>query len=151
MTTALFAFLHHVAAFALVASLAVEFVLVRGGLTIENANRVRFADIVFGIAAGVILVVGLARAYLFEKGAAYYHHSAPFYAKMALFLVVGLVSIYPTMEFIAWGKATRAGRVPEVSAAKMKLLRRIIHAELAGVVFILLCAALMARGIGFFG
>jgi uncharacterized membrane protein len=33
----------------------------------------------------------------------------------------------------------------------VRLVRRLVHTELVGIVFILLCAAMMARGIGFFG
>jgi putative membrane protein len=38
-----------------------------------------------------------------------------------------------------------------VSPHKLRTIRRIIHWELAGVVLLVLCAALMARGVGFFG
>ena len=34
---------------------------------------------------------------------------------------------------------------------KLRSIRRVIHWELAGVVVILLCAALMARGVGYLG
>jgi putative membrane protein len=57
----LFAFIHHVAAFALVAALAVEFVLMKGELNIQNARMLLFSDLVFGVSAGVVLVVGLLR------------------------------------------------------------------------------------------
>jgi putative membrane protein len=42
----------------------------------------------------------------------------------------------------------KAGQVPAVSAAKVKSIRSIIHYEMMGVVLIILCAALMAKGIG---
>jgi putative membrane protein len=79
----LFAFLHHVAAFALVAALAVEFVLIKGELTTRSARKLLFADLVFGVSAGFVLVVGLLRVFVFEKGSAYYFHSVPFLAKVA--------------------------------------------------------------------
>jgi putative membrane protein len=97
----LFAFLHHAAAFALVAALAVELVLLRGELTAQNVSLV----------------------------------------KLALFVLLALVSVYPTVAFLSWR------RTPP-DAARVPPLRRIVHLELAGVVVILLCAALMARGIG---
>jgi putative membrane protein len=151
MMVSLFAFLHHVAAFALVAALAVEFVLIRGELSIASARSLQIADQVFGAAAGVVLVVGLLRVFFFEKGVAYYFHSVPFIAKLSLFIIVGLLSIYPTIEFFSWKSALKQGISPTVAAAKMYAIRTIIHWELIGVVLILLCAALMARGIGYFG
>ena len=47
--TAFMAFLHHVAAFALVAALAVEFVLIRGEIGAATARRLARADMVLGI------------------------------------------------------------------------------------------------------
>jgi uncharacterized membrane protein len=54
VVSALFAFLHHVAAFTLVATLAVEFALLRGALTHERARHVLAADFIFGAASGAI-------------------------------------------------------------------------------------------------
>ena len=51
---ALLAFLHHVAAFVLVSALVVEFMLVRDELNVRNARRLQVADLVYGIAAGVL-------------------------------------------------------------------------------------------------
>ena len=142
----LFAFLHHVSAFTLVAALAIEFTLIRGELTLASARRLQVADLVLGIAAGALLVIGLLRVFFFEKGASYYFHSHAFLAKFSLFIVVGLLSIVPTMEFLSWRGALTAGQVPTIGARKLRLVTGIIHGELLAVVIILLCAAIMARG-----
>src|SRR5256885_7059988 len=110
--TVLFAFLHHFAAFALVSAIAIEFVLLRGELTLWSARRLQVADMVLGIAAGVLLVVGLARVFWFEKGAAYYFHNHAFLTKFSLFIVVALLSIVPTIEFLSWRQAVKRGEVP---------------------------------------
>ena len=144
--TVLFAFLHHLAAFTLVAALAVEFVLIKQELTVASARKLAATDAVLGVSATLLLVVGLARVHFFEKGAAYYWHNHAFLTKFSLFVIVAILSIVPTLEFLSWRKATRQGQVPEVAAPKLKRLRMIIHIELAAVVVILLCAALMARG-----
>jgi len=149
--SSLLAFLHHLAAFALVAALAVEFVLIRSELTLENARKLRLADTVFGASAGIVLVAGFLRVFYFEKGASYYFHSVPFIIKISLFAIIGLASIPPTIEFLSWKKSLQQGRIPAVEPGKLRAMRRIIHWELAGVVFVLLCAALMARGVGYFG
>jgi putative membrane protein len=142
----LFAFLHHVSAFALVSALAIEFALIRQELTFASARRLQVTDMVLGIAAGALLVIGLLRVFFFEKGAEYYWHSHAFLTKFTLFIVVGLLSIIPTVEFLSWRKAISAGRAPVVEAKKLRLVTMIIHGELAGIVIILLCAAIMARG-----
>jgi len=146
--SAFFAFLHHVSAFTLFAALVVEFVLIRSTLTVESARRIQLADMIFGISAGVLLVVGLLRVFYFEKGAMYYFYTWTFLAKLGLFVVVGLISIIPTREFLRWGSAIKAGQVPTISADRIRSIRSIIHYEMVGVVLILLFAALMAKGIG---
>jgi putative membrane protein len=145
---ALFAFLHHLSAFLLFAALMLELVLLRGALTAENARKVVMADMIYGISAGVLLVVGLGRAFHFEKGAYYYFHNWAFHTKLTLFVLVGLLSIIPTREILRWRPALKAGQVPTVAPEKLKRMRSVIHYELIGVVLIMLMAALMAKGIG---
>lgn len=147
----LFAFLHHLCAFTLVAAIAVEFILIgqtRGGegLTHAIAKRLVKADAVLGIAAGLLLVVGFARVFFFEKGESYYMSSHAFIAKLSIFIVVGLLSINPTMEFLSWRPAVAKGQVPQVDPKKLAFIQKFIHGELAAIVLILLCAAIMARG-----
>lgn len=150
-TVALAAFVHHAAAFAIFTALAVELALLRTPLTLGSARRIQRADLAYGIAAGVVLAVGLFRVYYFEKGSEYYFHSAPFIAKVSVFALVGITSIYPTLEFLKWGKTLKQGRIPEVSEDKLRVMRSVIHWELVGLLVVILCAALMARGVGVFG
>ena len=149
--SATFAFLHHIAAFALAAALVVEFVLFRDELTIQSARRIQVADAWVGAAAGAVLVIGLLRVFYFEKGAYYYFHSVPFIAKLSLFVILSLLSIYPTLKILSWRKSLKQGLAPRPDSAQLRMIRRIIHWELAGLVLIILCAALMARGTGYFG
>jgi len=142
----LFAFLHHVAAFTLVSALAVEFVLIRQELTLANARKLPIVDAVLGVSATLLLIIGLLRVFYFEKGSAYYFSSHAFLTKFAVFIIVAILSIVPTVEFLSWRKAVKAGQVPVVEPRKMRRVRSLIHGELAGVVIILLCAAMMARG-----
>ena len=135
--SAFLAFLHHLAAFALVASLVVEFVVIRDELNARNARRLASADLVLGISAGVLLVVGLLRVFYFEKGAAFYFSNGAFIAKLALFLAVALLSIYPTLRFLRWRRQPNPAQVPAV--------RRVLHLELIGVVLILYFAASISR------
>jgi putative membrane protein len=142
----LFAFLHHLCAFTLVSAVAIEFALVRQELTVASARRLQVTDLVLGVAAGALLLVGLLRVFHFEKGFGYYAHSTAFLTKFSLFMIVGLLSIIPTLEFLSWRGAIKAGEAPVMSAQKRRLVTAVIHGELAAIVIILLCAAIMARG-----
>jgi putative membrane protein len=149
--SALFAFLHHVAAFSLVSAIAVEFFVLRAELTAGTARILLRADLAYGVSAGIVLLIGLIRVFYLEKGAGYYFASVPFIAKLTLFAAVGLLSIYPTIKFLSWREAVRADRAPAADPATLASLRTVLHVELAGIVLIVLCAALMARGIGVVG
>jgi putative membrane protein len=144
--TTLFAFLHHLCAFILVAAVAIEFTLIKQELTLPSARRLQVTDIVLGMAAGALLVIGLLRVFFFEKGADYYWHSHAFHLKLGLFIVIGLLSIVPTMEFLSWRGVIADGQIPVMDAATRKRVTMIIHIELAAIIVIVLCAAIMARG-----
>ena len=146
-TTITAAFIHHVAAFLVVATLMVELVLLKGDLTPANARSVLRMDRVYGIAATVLLVVGFVRVFHTEKGSMYYFSSGPFLVKLALFIVVGLLSIYPTMQFLRWRKGLREGRAPELDAGARRKIRMLVHIELTLLFVIMLMAVMMARGI----
>ncbi len=150
VTSALFAFLHHLAAFTLVSAIVVEWLLIRGELTALNIRRLARADAFVGASATAILVIGALRVMYFEKGPAFYTHNVAFFAKMALFLAGALLSIYPTMQFIKWSRVAKSGHAMAPDAGKLALVRKLLHLELIGIVFILLGAAMMARGIGSF-
>lgn len=148
--SAFLAFLHHLAAFTLVAALTVELVLVERNLSLGQARKIQRADMAYGISAGVLLVVGLLRAFYFEKGGAYYFHNVFFIAKLSLFFLVALLSIYPTVLYLSWNKPLKAGLPPQPTDIQFQRVRKLLLWELLGVVGILLCAPLMSRGSGLF-
>lgn len=148
--TSLFAFLHHIAAFALVAALAIQFILLRDELSPASARRLLMIDAVLGLSALTVLAIGFARVFFFEKGATYYFHSAPFIGKVSLFVLVALLGIYPTRKFLSWRGELKRGVVPAVTPVELRRVRAIVHLELIGIVLVILCAVWMARGVGHF-
>ncbi|HET9444987.1 MAG TPA: DUF2214 family protein, partial [Steroidobacteraceae bacterium] len=139
------------AAFLLVAVVLAELVVLRLELTVASARTLLRMDAVYGVSAVVLLIVGFVRVFSTEKGADYYFHSAPFLAKLSLFIVVGLLSILPTVQFLRWRRALTNGQLPQLDDGKRRRLRMFIHIELTLLFLIMLFAALMARGIGFIG
>jgi putative membrane protein len=151
VTSALFAFLHHAAAFVLFSSLFTELILLRQQFNATLARSLLRVDAIYGASAALVVIVGLIRVYYTEKGASYYLHNGAFIAKIALFAIVGLLSIYPTRIFISWRRALKSGGDPTMDEPQRASLRRIVHVELTLLVILILCAAFMARGIGYFG
>ena len=140
--------LHHLAAFTVAATLIYEFVAYRKGLGVEEARRIQRVDLVYGISAGLVVLVGLLRVFFFEKGANYYTHNPMFWIKMSLFVIIGLLSIYPTIRFIKWNSFISAGQAPEIPDDEFKRIRLLLSLELVGLALILFAAPAMARGIG---
>ncbi|MFZ6642968.1 DUF2214 family protein [Undibacterium sp. TC4M20W] len=140
------ALLHHIAAFTLVSTLLAELVLVRQPLTVSSARSLRFIDGIYGMSAMLIIVLGVLRVMYFEKGQDYYLHSHAFMLKMTAFIVVGLLSIYPTVVFLRWGKAIKQNQLPVFPDAQANTIQTILKLELAGIIFILVGAVLMAKG-----
>jgi putative membrane protein len=144
--TTLFAFLHHLAAFTLVAALAIELMLVHQKLTAANIRRLLVVDAILGASAGVVLIAGLLRVFVFEKGGDYYFSSLAFIIKLGVFLGVAALSLMPTLEFLSWRKALRAGAMPEIAEKRLRMIQGVLHGETMAIVVILLCAAIMAKG-----
>lgn len=151
MSSVLFAFLHHIAAFVVFAALFTELVLIKRDIDTPTARALLRVDAMYGIAALALIVFGVVRVHFTEKGAAFYLHNGAFIAKIALFIAIGLISIYPTRRFIAWRRELEAGQVPTMDASVRTRIRRFVHLELALLALLILCAVLMARGIGQFG
>jgi putative membrane protein len=147
--SALMASLHHLAAFTLVAMLAVEVATFKPPLSAVQARRLQRADLIFGASAVLLLSVGLIRVTWFEKGPGYYWHDVYFLIKFGAFIAAALISIYPTVIFLSWTKGLKAGGAPEITAACTRRVRMCLMLELTAIVVILPCAALMARGFGY--
>jgi putative membrane protein len=141
-----FAFLHHLTAFALAGALTAELVLMHQRVSLGNLRRLLVADAILGVSAVTLLIVGMLRVFVFEKGPDHYFSSLAFIIKLGVFFGLAALSLMPTLEFLSWRKAIRAGRMPEIAEKRWRLIQATIHGELAGIVVILLCAAVMARG-----
>lgn len=147
-TSALIAFLHFTAAFGLVATVFFEWLTFSRTPTLVEARRLAKADRWYGISAAVLLVVGFSRAGFFEKGWSFYAHSPFFRLKLTLFLVMGLLSIVPTVRFFRWRAELQAGHAPVVTEAQFKRVSSCLALQLIVLLPLLASASLMAHGVG---
>jgi putative membrane protein len=134
------AYLHFVGFIALVSLLAGEFFLLRKPVEAHSLPLLKRIDALYGVVAGLVLATGIVRIF-YEKGWDYYSHSAVFWAKMALFATVGVVSIYPTTWFL------KAENRSDIDVAGYAKIRRAVLTQLLLVPLIVFCAIWMARGI----
>jgi putative membrane protein len=145
--SAFFAFLHFTAVFGVVGTLSYEWLAMSKSPSYIDARKIQLCDLWYGISAAILLVVGFLRVYLFEKGKDFYLSNPFFILKIFLFLVVGLLSIYPTVRFIKWRKETKRGLPPVVTERQFASISIILRLELMLLLVIAFCASLMARGI----
>jgi putative membrane protein len=140
--------LHHVAVFSLAAVLAAELALMSVALSAQSIRRLAAIDLWYGILAGAVIVFGVMRVIWGAKGYEYYLANHIFWTKMALFLGVGLLSIPPTLRYLAWrrGVTAEAGFLPPT--ADVARVRMLLWLEAGLFLCIPIAAAAMARGYG---
>jgi putative membrane protein len=149
MVDAFVAYLHYLGIMLLLAALVAEHLILSGRLDRDRARQLVVSAVIYGSAAGVVIVTGLLRATYFGKGLPFYAGNPLFHAKLGLFVLAVLISVYPTVQFISLRRAIRAGSPPDLSPVLAQRLRLMIRIELTLVACIPLLAVLMGRGFGY--
>lgn len=144
----IFACAHHLAVFTLVGLFAAEFALLRPGLSGQRIGQLARIDAAYGGVAGLVIVVGILRVWLGGVDPMYYLTNHAFWGKMAAFLVMGLLTIPPTMAIRRWVKAGDGAADFSPPAAEIAANRRFIHLQAGVLLLIPIFAAAMARGYG---
>lgn len=108
-------------------------------------QRLAKLDMIYGIAAVVLLLTGIARLVLGAKGMSGYVSSPLFHLKMTLFIVAVLLSLKPTFTFRRWKKALDAtGQLP--AAQEIQQTRKWVMWQSHLVPVIAVVAVFWARG-----
>lgn len=149
LTDLILAVLHHLAIVTLIVLLAFEFALLRPGITADNLRRVTNVDAGYGATAGLVIVIGVSRVIWGAKGADYYLSNPWFWAKMASFLLIGLLSLPPTLALLKWRRARASDSAFLPADGDVARLRRFVHAEVGLLALVVGFAAAMARYGGF--
>ena len=95
----LLASFHHLAVFSLAAILSGEIFLTAGPIDDRMALRLARVDAWFGILAALVVAAGVLRVFFGAKGYEYYLVNTFFWAKMALFVGIALLSVAPTYMY----------------------------------------------------
>jgi putative membrane protein len=144
---ALLAFAHFIAIGSLASLLVGELLVFRQTLPADVLRRLLLVDRWYGIVAGLVIVTGLLRIYLGVKGAAFYTHNPVFWTKMGLFVIVALLSIAPTLDYIKWNARKAADGSIALQDSEFARTRTFLWAQILVLIFIPLCAVFMARGL----
>ena len=145
---ALLACAHILAILTMVVFLASEAALCRAAwLNAAVVERLAKIDRVYGIAAIAVLATGIARTWWGMKGTAWYWTNPLLHVKLTLFIVLGLLTIKPTVTFLRWRREMRAtGALP--SEAEIVKTRRLVMVQAHILPLIPLAAVFLARGFG---
>lgn len=140
---------HHLLAFAILGLIMAELFVLRAPLRPADVQALAKLDRNYGLAATLLILVGVSRVVWGVKGQAYYTHNHFFWLKMASFAAVGLLSIVPTVRILRWAKAQKTSPQFTPADGEVARVRRYLILECIAFALIPIFAATMARGFGF--
>jgi putative membrane protein len=148
LTDWILACLHHLAVFSLAGVIAAEVALLSVRIEAGGVRRLAAVDAWYGALAGLVIVFGVMRVIWGAKGYEYYLANHIFWTKMLLFLTVGLLSIRPTLTFLAWKRRLNADPAFLPPKGEADRVRTYLLIEVAVFLCIPIAAAALARGYG---
>ena len=135
-------YLHFIAILVLAGALLIENMATTRTINGEDARNLARVDAVYGLSAALVLLCGLTLWFWVGKPAAFYSGNPLFHLKVGLFVLMGLLSLYPTRYYLRHRKST---------AEKISVPRPLIwvlRTEIGLLLLLPVLAVLMARGIG---
>ncbi|OWQ88510.1 hypothetical protein CDN99_16800 [Roseateles aquatilis] len=144
---ALLAGLHILAILSLVVFLGSQAALCRGEwMNAAVVRRLSRLDMIYGMTAVAVLLTGLARTWWGMKGLGWYWHQPLLHFKFGMFVVIGLISIKPTLTYRRWVKTLDGGGgLP--GADDVRATRRLVMLQAHLLILIPIAAVMLARGV----
>jgi putative membrane protein len=142
-TEILLRYIHFISIFTIVGTLASEHLLLKKSLTRLEIDRLSKIDGIYGLAVLVLLAAGM-MLWLggYGKPTEFYSSNPIFHTKLGFFVLIGLLSAYPTIFFIKNRKGD-----PEELIHIPKSIFWMVRFELLLLFIIPILAGLMAKGI----
>ena len=148
VAAAVFAWLHLVAVGLAAGLLLSEYWLCR---RIPDRLQVRLlgtVDLGYYLALIGSLATGLARALYFGQDTAYYLVNRLFWLKIILFVAIGLIAVFPTLQFIRWNREARTAPTFAPLTRELERVRGSIALQMGLMLLLPLVSVLLARGYG---
>lgn len=141
----IFRYIHFSGLFLLAGTLLCEWILLGASATRKELGRLSRIDLAYGIAS-IIAVAGGLTLWLggVGKPATFYSENPVFLIKIAIVVILGLLSLPPTIFFIQQRKGD-----PDETINIPVYIRWCIHLEVALLLVVPMLAVLMARGTGY--
>ena len=135
-------YLHFVGIIFFSGTLIFEHLTIKKRMTNENFKRLCQIDVFYGLSAIVVFTAGMFLWFTVGKDASFYNSNPLFHIKLTIFIVIGLLSIYPTIFFIK----NRKTKEDFVDIPKRVIMY--INIELILFILLPLLASLIAQGYG---
>lgn len=136
-------YIHFLSIFGMLSFLVAELAMVKKSLTRSQVSLIGKIDGLYGLASVLVVGAGFILWFGVGKPAAFYNNPI-FHIKIGLALIVGLISIIPTVFYIKNRKGD-SGDIVEVPTRIKKLI--ILQLTILGLIPLL--AVLMANGVKF--
>tara|TARA_Y100001933_G_scaffold236804_1_gene259089 strand:+ start:167 stop:658 length:492 start_codon:yes stop_codon:yes gene_type:complete len=147
-SSALVAYVHYLGIILCFGALIFERIILKINLSKNETISIINADVIYGIAGLAILITGILRVKYYGQGGEFYTSNPIFWLKVSLYVLIGLISLYPTTTYILWAIPLSKNKLPVISENLVNRFRIIIMTELVGFAVIPFFATLMSRGIG---
>lgn len=139
-------YLHYIGIMVLMGSLISEHLILKPSIKKDQIKSLATIDLLYGISAIVVLATGLLRWFVYGKGYDFYMSTPLFHIKLTLFIILGILSIFPSVKISKWRKQIKRGEEPQITEKGVKKLLMYIRIELLIIVIIPLLAVMIARG-----
>ncbi|WP_235298898.1 DUF2214 family protein [Portibacter marinus] len=137
-------YLHFISIITVAGALVSEHMLLAKELPRRVIKKLSILDAIYGVAAILIVITGLTMWFGVGKGAEFYTTNPVMHTKFTLFIVLGILSIFPTIFFIK----NRKGDPDEIVVVPKRIFMY-LRIEILLLFIIPFLAVLMARGISF--
>ena len=124
--------------------LVAQWILLKPQLQRADIQQLMTIDRIYGASAVLVVGMGLLLWFGVGKPAAFYNSNGIFHTKVTLAVVVGILSVIPSLFFAR----NRKGDDPEEWIEVPAKIKRIVTIELVLMLVIPFLASLMAAGVG---
>ncbi len=139
-------YLHYIGIMALMGSLISEHLILKPRMDKDQIKSLGTIDLIYLFAVILVLATGILRWFVYGKGYDFYMSTPLFHIKLTLFIIIGILSIFPTIKFLKWNKQIKRGEEPEITEKVVKKQLMFIRIELLLIAIIPLLAVMIARG-----
>tara|TARA_Y100000589_G_scaffold214639_1_gene202473 strand:- start:131 stop:622 length:492 start_codon:yes stop_codon:yes gene_type:complete len=146
--SALVAYVHYLGIILSFGALMFERINLKINLSKNETISIIIADVIYGITGLAVLITGILRVKYYGQGVEFYTNNPIFWVKVSLYILIGVISLYPTITYILWAVPLSKNKLPVITENLVKRFKLIIMTELVGFAVIPFFATLMSRGIG---